>query len=72
MAILNRFLHFLQLLEELAEVGEFLKTPIGSTLVFCGLSYQALSVMGCAAPSAAILASVAALALHCTTNRPTF
>ncbi|MEM7648491.1 MAG: hypothetical protein AAF283_04905 [Cyanobacteria bacterium P01_A01_bin.70] len=72
MAILDRFLHFLQLLEDLAELGEFLTTPMGSTLIFCGLSYQALTVLGCAAPSAAILASTAALALHCTTNRPTF
>lgn len=72
MAILNRFLRLLKLLETLVDFGEFLTTSTGSTLIFCLLSYQALALMGCDATSAAVLASVAALTLHCTVNRPNF
>ncbi|RZM82002.1 hypothetical protein [Leptolyngbya iicbica] len=72
MAILNRLLHFLKLLEELVEFGEFLTTPLGSTGVFCLLSYQAFALMGCDVTTATILASTAALTLYCTMNRPTY
>lgn len=72
MAILSRFLRLLKLLEDLAEFGAFLTTPAGTTLVFCWLSYQALALMGCDATSAVVLASTAALTLHCTMNRPNF
>lgn len=71
MAILNRFLHFLKLLEELVEFGEFFTTPVGTTIIFCLLSYQALTLLGCDATDAAILASTAALTLYCTVNCPT-
>jgi len=71
-AILNRFLRLLKLLEELAELGDFLVTPTGTTFIFCLLSYQALALMGCDITAAAILASTAALTLHCTINRPNF
>lgn len=71
MAILNRFLHLLKLLESVAEFGEFLTQPTGATLIFCLLSDQALALMGCDATDAAILASTAALTLHCTSNSPT-
>jgi hypothetical protein len=72
MAILHRFLRFLKLLEDLAEFTDFLTTPAGTTLVFCGLSYQAFTFMGCDLTASALLASAAALTLHCTVNRPTF
>jgi hypothetical protein len=71
-AILNRFLRLLKLLEDLADFGEFLTTSTGTAFVFCLLSYQALALMGCDATAAAILASTAALTLHCTLNRPNF
>lgn len=72
MAILSRLLHFLKLLEELVEFGEFFTTPVGTTGIFCLLSYQAFSLMGCDVTAAAILASTAALTLYCTMNRPTY
>lgn len=72
MAILSRFLHLLKLLEELVEFAEFLTTGTGATAVFCLLSYQAFALMGCDVAASAILASAAALTLHCTVNRPNF
>ncbi|MEM9766618.1 MAG: hypothetical protein AAF892_01885 [Cyanobacteria bacterium P01_D01_bin.71] len=68
MAILNRFLHFLKLLEALVEFGEFLTTPAGTTLIFCLLSYQALCLIGCNVGTAAILASTAALTVYGTAD----
>ncbi|MDA0672522.1 MAG: hypothetical protein O3C67_02290 [Cyanobacteria bacterium] len=70
MAILNRFLYLLKLLEELVELGAFLNTPLGTAGVFCLLSYQALILMGCDAVDGAILASTATLTLYCMVNRP--
>lgn len=72
MALLNRFLRLLELLEQTAELGEFLTTPAGLALIICWLSYQGLVLTGCDAPSAAVLASTAALTLHCGLNRPEF
>ena len=72
MAILSRLLHLLKLLEELVAFGEFLTTPVGTTAIFCLLSYQAFALMGCDLTTATILASTAALTLHCTMNRPTY
>jgi hypothetical protein len=70
--ILNRFLYLLKLLDTVAEFGEFLTSPLGITLVFCLLSYQAFMLMQCDATSATALASAAALTLHCKLNRPSF
>lgn len=72
MAILNRFLHLLELLEEIAAFTDFATTPTGVTVVFCLLSHQALMLMGCDVSSSAVLAIAAALTLHCTVNRPDF
>jgi hypothetical protein len=72
MAILNRLLRLLKLLEQMVEFADYLTTPVGITLVFCLLSYQSLLLLQCDAPSAALLASVVALTLHCTLNRPDF
>ncbi|NEQ42423.1 MAG: hypothetical protein F6K00_02200 [Leptolyngbya sp. SIOISBB] len=71
MAILARFLNFLKLLEDLADFSDFLTTPVGTTVIFCLLSYQAFALMGCDVTDAAVLASTAALTLYCTANRPT-
>ncbi|MEM6716520.1 MAG: hypothetical protein AAF827_02365 [Cyanobacteria bacterium P01_D01_bin.6] len=71
MAILARFLIFLKWVENLAEFGDFLSTPAGTTAIFCLLCYQAFALMGCDVTDAAILASTAALTLYCTANRPT-
>jgi len=72
MALLNRFLRLLQLLERLAEGMDFLSTPEGGSAIAALLSYQAFLMVGCDAPSAAILASASALTLHCAMNRPKF
>ncbi|MDB9527298.1 hypothetical protein PN498_14960 [Oscillatoria sp. CS-180] len=72
MAILNRFLHLLKLIEGLVAFAEFSTTPIGVTVVFCMLSHQALVLMSCDSSSSAVLAIAAALTLHCTVNRPDF
>lgn len=69
MALLNRFLQLLELLEETADV---LTTPMGIVMAVALLSYQALLWAGCDGLSAAILAGSTALALHCSFNRPNF
>lgn len=71
MAILNRFLYLLKLLEDVGDFGAFLNTPAGTTSIFCLLSYQAFTLMSCDTINAAILASIAALTVFCTVNRPT-
>ncbi len=72
MAILNRFLHLLKFLEDLADFCQFLNTSVGATFVFCLISYQSLILINCDAPSSAILAGAAALTFHCSVNRPSF
>ncbi|MGD1906702.1 MAG: hypothetical protein ACFB0C_11995 [Leptolyngbyaceae cyanobacterium] len=72
MAILNRFLRFLEWLEQYAELAAFLTQPIGLTLLTCLFSYQALLLSGCNTADSAVLASVVALALHCIIKRPEF
>lgn len=72
MAILNRFLKLLELLEQASEFVDFLATPVGKVVVVTLFSHQALLLMGCDAPSAAILSIAVSLTLHCGFNRPTF
>ena len=72
MAILNRLLRLLELLEHLIDVAEYLTTPAGVSLAVCLVSYQALMLAGCDGPSAAVLASATALTVHCGLNRPKF
>ncbi|MGF1459222.1 MAG: hypothetical protein ACFBSG_09365 [Leptolyngbyaceae cyanobacterium] len=70
MAILNRLLLLLKFLETLVEFGDFLTTPVGIAGIFCLISYPAFTLMGCDPTAAAILASTAALTVHCTVNHP--
>jgi hypothetical protein len=72
MAILNRLLRFLEWLEQSADLADFLTQPIGLTLLVCLFSYQALLLSGSSTADSALLASVAALALHCVISRPKF
>lgn len=72
MAILNRFLRLLELLEHAIDCADFLTTPPGRAMMACLLSYQALLLAGCDGPTAAILASAVALTLHCGLNNPKF
>ena len=72
MAILNRLLRFLELLEQITEFTDFLMTPVGGAMLACLLSYGGLLWVGCDGASAAILASATALTLHCGLNRPKF
>ncbi|MEO1094158.1 MAG: hypothetical protein AAFX01_04585 [Cyanobacteria bacterium J06638_28] len=70
MAILNRLLRLLELLEHISDFTEFLLTSTGLAVVICLVSYQALMLAGCDAASAAVLASVVALALQSAYNQP--
>ena len=70
MAILNRFLRLLKLLEQAADFADWLTVPTGLTAIAALLSYQSLLLIGCDAPSAALLASATALTLHCGLNHP--
>lgn len=63
MAILNRLLQLLELLEQSAELGEYLSTPTGMALAAGYLSYQSL-VTSCDVSTAAIVASTAAVILY--------
>ena len=72
MAILNRLLRLLELLECIADFAEYLTTPVGIALFVCLVSYQSLLLARCDGPSAAVLASATALTVHCGLNRPKF
>lgn len=70
MAILNRFLRVLELLEQAAELANWLTGTVELAAISALLSYGSLLLVGCEAPSAAILASTLALTLHCGLNHP--
>lgn len=70
MAILNRFLKLLELLEHASDVAEFLATPTGIALSMAVFSYQALLIAGCDGPTAGILAFTIALTLECGLSHP--
>lgn len=69
MAILNRFLRLLTVIEQIAEATDHLAAPTGIAGL-CALSYEILLIAGCDAPTAAVLASAAALTVHCGCHRP--
>lgn len=70
MAILNRLLRLLELLEQISDFTDLLLTPTGVAVVICLVSYQALMLAGCDVVSASTLASVVALALHSAYTHP--
>ena len=70
MAILSRLLQVLELLEQAREFAQSLTTRQSLALVACLLSYEVLLLGGCDSPSAAVLASAIALALHCGLHHP--
>jgi hypothetical protein len=72
MALLNRLLKLLELLEYLSEGIMILTTPPGIALGCCLWCYLALLLAGCDTPTASILASAAALTLHSVLTRPDF
>lgn len=72
MALLNRLLRLLELLEYLVDLADVLTTPAGVAIAACLVSYHMLLLAHCDSATSAILASVAALALHCAVNRPKF
>lgn len=72
MTILKQFLHFLDLLDQLVEFGEWLSARRGVAIAGCLISYQLLVGSGYDALSAIALASTFALALHCLLHNPEF
>jgi len=74
MALLNQFLRLLEFIEhlcaDLVDYGDWLTSSIGLVFNVCLLSYTGLLITGCTAPTAAILASVVALACHCVVQEP--
>lgn len=74
MALLNKFLRLLEFIEcfcaDLADYGVWLTSSLGLVIGLCLLGYASLLVIDCTAPTAALLASVAALALHCVIQEP--
>ncbi|MEO0408799.1 MAG: hypothetical protein AAF289_15760 [Cyanobacteria bacterium P01_A01_bin.135] len=74
MALLNRFLQLLEFLEwVVAAVDVWIDALAMSgvlALLTCLFSYEALVMVNCDRPSAAILSSTLALTLHCSFNRP--
>jgi hypothetical protein len=72
MAILNRFLQLLELIETLAAGLNFLTTLQGIAVSSCLWSYMAFLFIGCDAPTASILAGSVALTLHSVLRRPDF
>ena len=72
MALLNRFLKLLEMIEGLSEAIAFLSTPVGIAVGSCLISYEALLLIGCDAISASILAGTLALTLHSVLEKPDF
>lgn len=70
MAILNQLLKVLQLLEQLQEFAQSFTTRQSLALAVCLFSYTVLLFGGCNSPSAVVLASAIALALHCGLYHP--
>ena len=70
MALLNRFLRLLKLLEQVAEFANVLTESTGLAIIICLFSYEALLLYSCDAHSSAILASAIGLTLHCVLNQP--
>ncbi len=72
MAILK---YFLQLLEFMGQVGEFLEllsSPAGLAAMVCLTSYESLMLFGCDTVNSVVLALVVTLTFHITSNRPNF
>ena len=72
MTILKQFLHFLEILDQVVEFGEWLSARRGVAIAACLISYQLLVSSGYDALSATALASTFALALHCLLHNPEF
>ena len=72
MVILKYFLHFLELLEQIADFFELLCSPLGLAAMVCLTSYEVLLLLGCDPTNAVVLAGVSALTFHTTSNRPNF
>lgn len=70
MALLNRFLRLLKLLEQAADFANVLTGSTGLVIIICLCSYEAFLFSGCGAYSSEILASALGLTLHCVLNQP--
>ena len=72
MAILNRFLKLLELMETLSEGLNLLTTALGIAVGDCLWNYGAFLLIGCDTPTASILSSTVALTLHIVLSGPDF
>ena len=70
MAILNRFLKFLELLEQIVDFFNLLSSPAGYSAVLCLFAYGLLLMGGCNGPTAAILAGAIAMTLYSIVQQP--
>ena len=70
LALLNRFLKFLELLETVGDFIAFALSPLGLAVGICGVSYYLLLWGQCDIPTAAILASAIALTVHSVLKHP--
>lgn len=70
MAILNRFLKFLELLEQIVDFFAFLSSPSGYSTIFCLFAYGMLLIGGCGSPTSAILAGAIAMTLYSIVQQP--
>ena len=70
LALLNRFLKFLELLEDIGDFIGFLLSPVGLAVWVCGLSYYLLLWGQCDAPTSAILASAIAMTADSLVKKP--
>ena len=70
MAILNRFLQFLELLEQIVDFFALLGSPAGYSTLLCIFAYGMLLIGDCDSPTAAILAGAIALTLYSIVQQP--
>lgn len=70
MAILNRFLKFLELLEQVADFFAWIGAPTGFSAGLCLISYGLLLANGCDSPTSAILSGAIALTLYSIVQQP--
>ena len=72
MAILRRFIQFLEWLETAQDFVHFLFQPLGLSIMIALLLYYPIQALGCDALSAAALSSVLLLTCCCLLERPDF
>ena len=70
LALLNRFLKLLELLESIGDFIAFLLSPVGLAVWICAMSYYLLLWGQCDVPTSAILASAIAMTAYSLVKQP--